>query len=312
MRLLRIPSLLLVLAPTLAVAVVASCSTKEREPYPGSGGAGGGTSTTMSGITTTDAVTTTGTETTTTSGIPTTSSGPCADTQADPLNCGACGHDCNTLLNVASSTCEAGVCTLTCANGFLDCTVGAEDGCEADPVNDPKNCNGCGVSCALAQTCSASACADNFTDCATVGTCADAACNEPMRYSVDVDFVVDLPASRTLWQRYTKGPLDYTMASDYCASLTLAGVTGWRLPTGPELGGIVFNAGGLQGCGGTYCNPAIDQSVFSDTVSDEYWTSDVYMPGLHYCVSFCDGRKTPYKEDDASAHYLRCVHDPVP
>lgn len=134
-----------------------------------------------------------------------------------------------------------------------------------------------------------------------------------MRFSVDAFVAADLTAARRLWQRSTKGPLDYLTAGSYCGTLTLDGVnSGWRLPTGAELGSILVHPGGLMGCSAPYCSPATDQATFAGTVVDEYWTSDPYMSDSHYCVSFCDGRKTPYKELDTSPHYVRCVHDPLP
>ena len=90
------------------------------------------------------------------------------------------------------------------------------------------------------------------------------------------------------------------------------GIAGWRLPSGAELHSIVLNAGGLQGCSPPYCAPATDQAVFGGTLVDEYWTSDPYMADSHFCVSFCDGRSTPYKELDTSTHLVRCMHDPLP
>ncbi len=297
---------LLVLGPTMAV-VAASCSPVVRPDPVASGGAGGGgSSTTLSGVQTS------GTDATTGSGMPSTSSGPCADTLTNPANCGACGHDCSLLPNPGTATCENGVCAFTCSGGYLDCNPGAEDGCETDGANDPKNCNGCGSVCGLTRTCAASSCTDSFTSCAGVGTCTDPACEEPTRYSVNAELAVDITNGRRLWQRFSKGPLDYVQATDYCANATFGGVSGWRIPDGKELGSIVFNAGGLMGCGAGYCNPATDQAVFNDTTADEYWTMDPYMLDSHYCVSFCDGRYSPYKELDTSLHLVRCVHDPLP
>jgi hypothetical protein len=53
-------------------------------------------------------------------------------------------------------------------------------------------------------------------------------------------------------------------AKAYCASLTLAGVSGWRLPAMVELETIVDPA---------MADPAIDATAFPDTTKDFYWTS---------------------------------------
>lgn len=298
-----------VMGPTVSVVVAASCVPVVRPDAAESGGAGGATTTTLSGILTTGAVMTTGTQATTTSGMPSTSSGACPDTQTDPANCGVCGHDCSAQANPGTASCASGVCAFTCAGGYLDCNVGAEDGCETDPVNDPKNCNGCGTVCGLTQTCAASSCADTFTSCAALGTCPDPTCEDLNRFSVDGDVAVDVQFGRTLWQRSSKGPLNFTAATDYCASAAFGGVSGWRLPTVLELGNIAYNAGGQDGCAAPNCNPAIDQAVFSGSFADDYWTSDPGVPDGHLCVSFCTGFSATYTTTD---HYVRCTHDPLP
>lgn len=306
---------LLLVGPTAAVVVAASCVPVVRPDGAESGGAGGAITTTLSGVLTTGALMTTGTQatsgtdSTTGSGMPSTSSGACPDTQTDPANCGVCGHDCSAQANAGVASCSGGVCAFTCAGGYLDCTVGAEDGCETDPVNDPKNCNGCGTVCGLTQTCTASSCTDTFTSCAALGTCPDPTCEDLKRFSVDGDVAVDVQSGRTLWQRSSKGPLDFTQATDYCANASFGGVPGWRLPTVLELSNIVYNAGGQDGCAAPNCNPAIDQAVFSDSFSDDYWTSDPGVPSGHLGLSFCTGFSATFT---TSNHYTRCTHDPLP
>lgn len=150
-------------------------------------------------------------------------------------------------------------------------------------------------------------------DCSVDGACADPTCTEPDRYRVDEEVAFDLAHGRRLWQRGDALNLDYAQAVAHCASLELDGITGWRLPDGAESGSIVLRAGGLKGCGAPgYCTPAIDQAVFPGTAADLYWTSQAYMPAMHLSRSFCDGRSTPYADDDAALHHVRCVHDPAP
>jgi hypothetical protein len=53
-------------------------------------------------------------------------------------------------------------------------------------------------------------------------------------------------------------------AKTYCSGLSLGGNSGWRLPTVKELSSIVdFTVRG----------PAIDQTAFPSTPSEEFWTS---------------------------------------
>lgn len=241
----------------------------------------------------------------------------CADTTV-PQDCGACGHDCTKLPNVVSAavTCSAGVCAYpngACASDYAHCSANADDGCETKVLDDPANCGACKQACLVGQLCGANKCTENQVTCATAGTCPQAFCNDPGHYSVTPGITVDIVKNRRLWQR-TGSPMtmDNPTAVNYCGSLNIEGITGWRLPTQSELGSIVFKAGLLQGCPAKYCSPAVDQASFLGTVSDLYWTSTPYMDFAFYCVNFCDGRTTPWKEDATALHYVRCVHDPLP
>ncbi|MFI5298457.1 MAG: hypothetical protein ACHREM_10185, partial [Polyangiales bacterium] len=50
---------------------------------------------------------------------------------SDPLNCGACGHDCNTVYPHSNVGCGSSSCTWTsCAAGYLDKNGSLTDGCE--------------------------------------------------------------------------------------------------------------------------------------------------------------------------------------
>ena len=147
-------------------------------------------------------------------------------------------------------------------------------------------------------------------DCALTGTCPDPMCKEPGRYLVEGDIVIDLENERRMWQRDYASDLDFAQAAAYCEGLELGGLTGWRLPDGAESGSIVLHAGGLKGCGAPeYCTPAIDQFAFPGTEVDLYWISLSYDDGTHLARSFCDGRSTPYQEEDSALHYVRCVRD---
>ncbi len=81
---------------------------------------------------------------------------------SDPNNCGGCTLSCSNS-NMASRTCNAGVCTGACNPGYQDCNGDKQvDGCESQVTNDPDNCGACGVSCSSwhmgTRTCAAGVC----------------------------------------------------------------------------------------------------------------------------------------------------------
>jgi hypothetical protein len=62
-----------------------------------------------------------------------------------------------------------------------------------------------------------------------------------------------------------QGAMSYTAAQDYVTdSLTLCGLTGWRIPTAKELVSIVSY---------DRTEPAVDSTFFTDVQSATYWTS---------------------------------------
>ncbi|OIP35992.1 MAG: hypothetical protein AUK47_15750 [Deltaproteobacteria bacterium CG2_30_63_29] len=65
----------------------------------------------------------------------------CVLTAQDPLNCGACDASCG-----ANKKCVSGACG-ACVTGFEDCNNQAQDGCEADLMNDATNCGVCATNC---------------------------------------------------------------------------------------------------------------------------------------------------------------------
>ncbi|MDQ7085784.1 MAG: cadherin domain-containing protein, partial [Sulfurovum sp.] len=87
-------------------------------------------------------------------------------------------------------------------------------------------------------------------------------------------------------------------ATGYCAALTLANYSDWRLPSRVELQGIVLD---------NEYDPAIDKNIFENTASGGYWssTSRVFSTSNAWYVDFNDGAS----DDDAknSSHYVRCV-----
>ncbi|MEM1414757.1 MAG: MXAN_6577-like cysteine-rich protein, partial [Myxococcota bacterium] len=91
--------------------------------------------------------------------------GLCTNTNANRLNCGACGVSCG-----AGEICNAGVCETSCPDGQEAC-----DGSCVISLSDVANCGGCGNACADGEVCMAGSCsaqcAIGFANCG--GSCRD-------------------------------------------------------------------------------------------------------------------------------------------
>ena len=139
--------------------------------------------------------------------------------------------------------------------------------------------------------------------------CAPAAavCEEPGRYDVRADVVVDTANGGRLWQRAVDPALrSQPEALAYCESLVLGGERGWRLPIVQELQTLRLKPSGLEG-GPQYCMPSIDQTAFPSTPAAEFWSATVRAAGDGLFTEFDDGRTHP--SDLATPMYVRCVHD---
>lgn len=102
------------------------------------------------------------------------------------------------------------------------------------------------------------------------------------RYNVQTDFVKDIATGLT-WQRAaTSAPLAFDAATSYCASLDLAGKTGFRLPTLPELLTLIDERA---------ASPMIDGATFPNTPMESFWTSSLFgnVPGMAWYLSFDNG-----------------------
>ncbi len=86
------------------------------------------------------------------------------DTATDPLNCGTCGHVCNSTNGTPS--CVAGACKIACAAGWGDCDGDPSNGCETK-LDTSTNCGACGTSCNPA----------NATGSCSTGSCKVVSCN---------------------------------------------------------------------------------------------------------------------------------------
>jgi hypothetical protein len=103
------------------------------------------------------------------------------DIFSDPDHCGACGTACPTA-GAATRTCSFGVCIVTCADGFANCTNSTAISTEGCPVNlntDNSNCGACGNACASGQYCSGGTCVAKLATgsaCTASGQCVTGLC----------------------------------------------------------------------------------------------------------------------------------------
>jgi hypothetical protein len=70
------------------------------------------------------------------------------DLKTNKLNCGACHEVCPDLNGTPS--CVAGLCEITCNEGFEDCDDTRANGCEVNLQSSSQNCDECGNKCAAA------------------------------------------------------------------------------------------------------------------------------------------------------------------
>ncbi|NCC25417.1 MAG: DUF1566 domain-containing protein, partial [Deltaproteobacteria bacterium] len=92
-----------------------------------------------------------------------------------------------------------------------------------------------------------------------------------------------------MWQQATmEGTFTWEGALSACENLVLGGHRDWRLPNRNELLSLVDYSA---------YNPSIDAGVFSDTVSDRYWTSSPYATdsGEAWAIRFDSGALTTLK-----------------
>jgi hypothetical protein len=102
-----------------------------------------------------------------------------------------------------------------------------------------------------------------------------------------------------MWQRVVP-PASYNWADakNYCGSLNLGGLTGWRLPMRIELLSIVDV---------TVFSPTINGTAFPDTPTVTFWSASpvAYATNHAWNVSFASG----YTRDNpvSSSNRVRCV-----
>jgi len=112
---------------------------------------------------------------------------------------------------------------------------------------------------------------------------------------VNGDGTVTDQAMGLMWQQVAVSNKNWQAALEYAEGLSLAGYDNWRLPTRKELQTIVdYN----------HCNPAIDATIFPDTLSASYWsstTAKVYTGGYAWYVNFSHGKVSYSNKTDAYA-----------
>ena len=103
------------------------------------------------------------------------------------------------------------------------------------------------------------------------------------------------------WQKYAwpDRAENWQDANNYCETLTLADNDNWRLPTKEELISILEEIPG---------EVDINQEVFKNTETIQYWSSSEYKQGLHWYVHFENGYQG-YSQNFNSNYGVRCVRD---
>ncbi len=116
------------------------------------------------------------------------------------------------------------------------------------------------------------------------------------------DHVVRDNVTQLMWQQAGRPEaVDWKTALDYCATLTFAGETDWRLPTRIELGSLVDHR---------RSQPAIDLTAFPSSPSTAFWSSSPSTtPGEAWMVDFVMGYS--YPDRTVLTRPARCVRDAV-
>ncbi|MET0792195.1 MAG: DUF1566 domain-containing protein [Polyangiaceae bacterium] len=102
-------------------------------------------------------------------------------------------------------------------------------------------------------------------------------------YDLKSETVRDLGTGLT-WQRTVPDSLlSFDAAHEYCAELALAGQSGWRVPSLPELLSLIDER--------VADSPVIDRAAFPATPGDAFWTSSYFggMAGQSWQVYFDRG-----------------------
>jgi|GEM_PF-3700967 len=124
----------------------------------------------------------------------------------------------------------------------------------------------------------------------------------PLSYTNNNDGTIRDNNTGLVWQQGTSGTTKtWYDSSAYCSSLSLGGLSGWRVPAKRELAGLV-NYGAASA-------PYINTAMFG-TTSGNFWaiTANAQAGTYAWYVSFANG--TVSTSPKTNLYYIRCVNGP--
>jgi hypothetical protein len=223
----------------------------------------------------------------------------CSGVDYQGASCETKIDDCATNPCAHGGTCTDGVRTYTCL-----CVSGS--GFAGSACNDNIN------ECATSNVCSGTrnTVSFNYPCVDSTGAVAGYSCTGQYpdwapppagasRFTTSAGVVSDSHTGLRWEQAMTTTPYSLAAARAYCAGITLAPGSGWRVPTRAELISIVDYPKAAA--------PAIDTSVFSGTPNTFVWTNSmsVMEPGFAWYINFEFGNASTV--DAEGTWYVRCV-----
>jgi hypothetical protein len=214
----------------------------------------------------------------------------CVNLASNTAHCGACDNACapgelcgnsicacptgqklcnGTCLNIMVNNYNCGDCGVVCATGgwcyYGQCLCPTSesvcDGACTKMLTDKANCGTCGNACAVAEVCIYGTCRP---DPEWANWPVPPPGPPPSNYVISNSIVTDA-VTGLVWQRgFSSTQHTWTSAQNYCATLTVDGQTGWRVPTMIELTSIVHYL---------VAKPHIDLTAFPGTPADGFWSS---------------------------------------
>ena len=105
-----------------------------------------------------------------------------------------------------------------------------------------------------------------------------------------------------LWQQKEANAMKWGDALSYCEGLSLAGLTGWRLPNIKELESVIDDS------------KLIDLTLFPDAHFANYWSSTNYASDNEeaWPLFFGGSGLTGYRGKESNYNFVRCVHEEMP